>query len=190
MSYLLGVAVITLHCVSLFSDIANVKFLICFMKHHVNVSSLMMDKIYKLSRIRRILVWLWVDLNQFDILNYLIKGLVYSWNASKYWLFIWKATNILRQIQKYLIRILPYLTLCLGKIQPLTLDVPMEHLSCVTKHVNEVMWTCMKKELLPAQFQQWKIGSDSFSNNKKLWVHYYFHFKWFVYHNIIEFSTF
>lgn len=66
------------------SDTADVKSLICFMKHHVNVSSLMMDKIYKLSKmmdkiyklqIRRILVWSWVDLNQFDIPSYLIKVL-------------------------------------------------------------------------------------------------------------------
>lgn len=104
--YLLGVAVIILHCDSLCSDIADVKFLICFMKHHVNMSSLMVDKIYKLSRIRRILVWPWVDLNQiYSIMQ--SKFWVYSWNASKYWLFIWKATNILREIQKYFMRILP-----------------------------------------------------------------------------------
>lgn len=38
-SFLSGVGVITLHCDSLCSDIADVKFMICFMKHHVNVSN-------------------------------------------------------------------------------------------------------------------------------------------------------
>lgn len=45
MSYVSGVAVITLHCDSLWWDIADVKFLIFFMKDHVNVSFLMMHNI-------------------------------------------------------------------------------------------------------------------------------------------------
>lgn len=45
------------------------------MKHHVNASSLTTGEIYKLRRVRRTPIWLWVDLNQFGVPNYLIKGL-------------------------------------------------------------------------------------------------------------------
>lgn len=128
---------ITMHCDSLCSDISGVKFLMCFMKRHVNVSSLTTGEVYKLRKIRRILVWLWVDLNQFGIPNYLTKALGLQLKPIQILGLQIESYKSPEKNSRVFHENSAIFYTCSWKGPALTTDVPiLEHLMCFTKHVK------------------------------------------------------
>lgn len=77
-----------------------------------------------------------MDLNQFDILNYLIKGFGLQLKCIQILAVLMESYKHPETNPKVFYKNSAVFNLCLGKIQPLILDVPMEHLSCVTKQVK------------------------------------------------------